>query len=471
LQLDKIFLGITPASQRKFVTAVLKHLVDKYPNLYMPTCGTFVLTKCAIDAGYKPENIYTSDISLFSSLLGYYYSNTPVRDLNFTVGEGFEERYEACTSEIERVAYLMWVMKIKQLRPQVYYERLFYDEYMENKEHHIDKLKRILSRQDEYFNGLNYEILDLRDEITRKHEPNSLVLMDPPIYAKGYEKMFDFGDALQFESGIEEFDLKKDYRELYESSRDGDSPFLWSRYFDASDYPEEEIIYGHQKGVDRVDYWLCTRPEIVKDFAHAYYIETMKAADFSRGRWPVMTDADELTEDSRITFQPVDALTALYYRDLFAHKLGASKAEHYYLMLINGKVFATIGLLTNGLFRLQSDRFLQQFAMNAPLDGHPKANRLVAMCLTTTEFGRYLRATASKMNRAYEIKGMQTTFFSKFRKAKLNNGIMTVTKREKLKGGMYKIVYDAELRDETFKDALKKYLEEAKVGDTATAEV
>lgn len=459
MDLEKIFLGITPANQRKFVTEALRHLLPKYPKLYMPTCGSFVLTKCAVDAGYKPENIYCSDISLFSSLLGYFYMGKPVEDLKFSVGEGYETRYAEAETQVEKVAVLMWIMKIKQLRPQVHYERMYLDEYKGDPELYIRKIIAILEKQKAYFDGMNYEILDLRDEITRPH-PDAIVIMDAPIYARGYDKMFDFGEAIEFESGITEFDLKKEYLNLYQQSREQDAPFLWSKYFTSEGVPEGDIIYADQKKPDRTDYWLCTKPEIVSDFAQAYRIDMGKTVDLKRARWPIFTDNDELTENSIVTFHPVDMITALYYRDMFAHKLGLSKAEHYYLMLVDGRVFATIGVLTNGLFKMQTDRFLQQFAMNAPLTKHPKANRLVIMCLTTTEFGRFLRATASKFNRTYQVKGMQTTFFSKFNKAKLNNGLMQVIRRDKLKDGRYKIIYDAALRKETYKDCLVRYLKE-----------
>jgi len=57
LQIQKIFLGSVPSNQRKFAIKLFEHLNKDYPVFISPTCGQFGLVKCAIEAGYKPENI------------------------------------------------------------------------------------------------------------------------------------------------------------------------------------------------------------------------------------------------------------------------------------------------------------------------------------------------------------------------------------------------------------------------------
>ena len=93
LQLQKIFLSSVQSNQRKFATKLLKHLVKDYPILISPNCGQFGLVKCAIEAGYRPENIYASDISLFSSLLGYYYAGKSIWDIDFILKDKYFEKF------------------------------------------------------------------------------------------------------------------------------------------------------------------------------------------------------------------------------------------------------------------------------------------------------------------------------------------------------------------------------------------
>ena len=80
---ESIFLGHTPADQRRYLVAGLKHLVKTYPVIHLPAVGQFTLARCAIEAGYDRENIYTSDVSLFSSLLGYLFSGVGIDCIDF----------------------------------------------------------------------------------------------------------------------------------------------------------------------------------------------------------------------------------------------------------------------------------------------------------------------------------------------------------------------------------------------------
>ena len=51
-----------------------------------------------------------SDISLFSSLLGYLFAGKPIDDLNFTIQEPYRSDYEDLADETDRVAYIMWLL-------------------------------------------------------------------------------------------------------------------------------------------------------------------------------------------------------------------------------------------------------------------------------------------------------------------------------------------------------------------------
>lgn len=137
LQLEKVFLGNTPQDQRKFVTGLLEYLGPRYPSVVIPCVGQFTLAKCAIEAGYPPEQISASDISLFSSALGYLYSGRPLEELPFNVNGAHGERYARCASDVERAAFLLWLMKVAQLNEQVFYEREIMRDYVERQDHYI----------------------------------------------------------------------------------------------------------------------------------------------------------------------------------------------------------------------------------------------------------------------------------------------------------------------------------------------
>lgn len=112
--IKNIFFGNTPNLQRAFFTETAKYLLPNYPRIVIPAVGQFALVKCAIEAGYKKENIFTSDISLFSSILGYYFSGKSISLIDFKISEAYKPFYDGLNTEIERISFLLWLMKLKQ---------------------------------------------------------------------------------------------------------------------------------------------------------------------------------------------------------------------------------------------------------------------------------------------------------------------------------------------------------------------
>mgnify|MGYP001587279932 FL=1 len=246
IPLNKIFLGHTPIEQRKYITAVFKHLHKTHTKLFIPAVGQFTLVKCAIEAGYKKENIYTSDISFFSSLLGFLFSGKPISDIHFEFDgeakEEFKNEYEEITDETERVAFLMWLMKLAQMS-KVHYQRLMFEDLMENKKKHIADLMGQIIKLRDYFSGIHYEIKDLREEFIAR-DANALLVINPPVFKKGYTKMFDFKGFIKYESGVEEFDFKKEYLALYEKSKNLSYPTIWYRFGEVDNFNKNEVIFG-----------------------------------------------------------------------------------------------------------------------------------------------------------------------------------------------------------------------------------
>jgi len=462
LQLEKIFLGNTPSEQRKYIVSLFGFLKDKYPKLVVPACGQFSLVKCAIEAGYLRENIITSDVSLFSTVLGYLYSGKPLSDINFTVPEQYRADYEPLETDCERAAFLIWVMKLYQLREDVYYEQQFRLSLIDTREFQITKLAQTLKKMTEYYKGIDYDIRDLREVIEDEaYGDDTIMVINPPAFRDGYSKMFAFEEVLDFKTDIEEFDLKKEYRTLYDHTKTKPYLTVWYRFKEVIGFDSKEVIFAKEYSVDRFDYWLITKPEVLKGFKYANNISFNSSKHLRPYRnAPIWTDTDVLTKDTKVRFAAVEDVVALYYRDLWAHKLGNTGAEHYFLILLDGKVFATVGFHTSELFRLKSDKVFENYGFNAPSKAYPKLNRLMMYLITCKEMGTLLRATASKVNRIYKLNGMKTTCLSKYRKVKLNNGLMSITKKEKMPDGVYKLMYECEWHDRTFADGIALFLAE-----------
>src|SRR3989338_3989211 len=462
MQLNKIFLGHTPADQRKFITAVFSFFKDRYPKLIIPAVGMYSLAKAAISAGYQKENIKTSDISLFSALLGHLFSRKPISEIKFEVAEEYRADYEKIADDVGRVGYLLWLMKVAQMS-KIHYRRMLFDDLLENRERHIVTLTNQITKLRDCFSGIQYETKDLRDEFIER-DLDTLLVINPPVFKRGYEKMFDFKGFIEYESDVEEFGFKKEYLALYEKSKELSYPAIWYRFRNASGFNPEEIIFAKEYAVGKQDFWLITKPQALTTFPHRAHIDRFKPKNLRPYHLPTFGEKDSIGEHSVVRFVSVPAEVALYYRDLFAHRLGNTGAEHFYLLLVDDKVFSTCGFTTSKLFRLQTDYVFENFGFSVSLKKYPQSNRLLMMVLTSKEFGNVIHRTASNKNRIYNLTGMKTTCISKYRSIKTHQGILERINRETMQNGLYKIQAETKWHDRDFKETLRIWVEECRVG-------
>ena len=65
---EPLFLGITPNGARNYVADKVASLKKPFFNA---CAGRFSVVEAAVKAGLPSQNIYASDIGLFSSIIGY----------------------------------------------------------------------------------------------------------------------------------------------------------------------------------------------------------------------------------------------------------------------------------------------------------------------------------------------------------------------------------------------------------------
>jgi hypothetical protein len=466
---EAVFLGVTAADSRVFVREFLKERLASHPVVHLPAVGHFLLAKAALQAGYKPENIWTSDISLYTGSLGKLIDPTaeiPQYSMSNELADGYLEMLfqdDRKNSPEMTYAWLLYCMKIIQMEP-IAYMADFIEDMRVNRKKHIDRVLEHLQTNLETLAGIHYRHADLREDVPGDWPEDHIVVVNPPIVSNGYTKMYDFGDQITYDPQVEEFSWKKEYDDLYRRSRESAAPFLWSRYFTAEGYPPEEIVYASERRADKVDYWLYTKPQ---ELAGNQRIKSFTRKALRPAKAPLWGLDDVITPDSVVQFVDAPDEVVLYYRDLFAHRLGASGGERNFLMMVDGKVFGSVLLMASDVGRLAGDQLGLTSGFTVPSNVYRRTNRLLNWCITAQQFEDVFRGTTGK-NRYYELRGVKTTVFSKYRKTKANNGIWTVRDRERQPNGTYKIHYEADFRKGgTFKDAVKRFLaEEAELAKT-----
>lgn len=459
---EAVFLGVTAADSRIFVRNFLKERLATHPVVHLPAVGHFLLAKAALQAGYRPENIRTSDISLYTGGLGSLIDPT-AETPPYTLSPELEEGYWRMLAEDGRTdgpqvryAWLLYCMKIIQMEPVAYMAE-YIEDLRVNRKRHMDRSLEHLQTNLETLAGIRYRHADLREFVPGDHPADHIVVVNPPIVSSGYTKMYDFGDQITYDPAVEEFSWSKEYLDLYAASKLSPAPFLWSRYYTAEGFPPGEIVYASERRADKVDYWLYTKPE---QLTESRPIKSFTRKALRPAKAPLWGLNDTMTEDSVVTFQDAPDEVVLYYRDLFAHRLGASGGERNFLMMVDGKVFGSVLLMASDVGRLAGDQLGLTSGFTVPSNVYRRPNRLMTWCLTAQQFEDVFRGTTGK-NRFYELRGVKTTVFSKYRKSKAANGIWSVRDRERLPNGTYKLHMEADFRrDETFKDALKRFLDE-----------
>lgn len=469
MQFGSIFLGNTGTEQRKFLKEALTFLKEKgYERVHAPCCGQFAIAGCAVDAGFAPQNVFNSDFSLFSGVLGYFYSNRPISSMPLKISDDhLAEIIASDAPEIRKASEILLVIKKTQFRTHIAYEKAFVTEMEVNKDYYLREIESKLATAKQRLDGINYDIRDLRDYVNNGDQltEKDIVIINPPAYEHGYKRMFRHGELIKISVDIAEFMFKKEYVDLFTRSTWNKPLYIWLRNDAKNGLPEyfhPYAVYAKEFSVDRAEYWLCTRPAELETFLLNRNVWLDLPSKQKIHHFALFGIEDEIKPDSTVGVHKVDKQTADYYRELWAHKLGQTNAEAYYLIFIDKKLVGTVGFHSRDLRLMISDKLFENFCFNAPSTRYPKLNRLMMMLVTSAEMRDIFLMTSLKTNRMFHIAGLKTTCLSKYRKVKLNNGLLEITKKEKMKNGMYKIVYETNWYARTFQDCIKLFLTESK---------
>ena len=196
----------------------------------------------------------------------------------------------------------------------------------------------------------------------------------------------------------------------------------------------------------------------------AYQVAFKKKGSSKPLRIPIVPKSYKITADTKIGVLRVDDEAALYYRDLWAHKMGATKSENYFLFTLDGMAFGVTGIMMGKVRRLVETDILEVFGFDQPLDNHPNAHKLFMMLLTCRDFKRILENT-TKVNRISDIKGFKTACITKYRKLKSSTGLLKLTARERLPTGLYKLMYRTDFYPRSFQETLELWRREFDVQD------
>ena len=85
------FLGTLVPSEQKFLKALLDNARKSGYNKFVEPCaGAFAMSHLALQSGFRPDQIEASDVSMFTSIMGYAITGNPMDELGIHA-KGFSD--------------------------------------------------------------------------------------------------------------------------------------------------------------------------------------------------------------------------------------------------------------------------------------------------------------------------------------------------------------------------------------------
>jgi hypothetical protein len=453
--LARLFSGVTKVEFRREMALVLRHLVKKYPTFVDPCAGGLEMIDTAVQAGYRPADVLAGDINPFTHALASFVTGVPFKKLGVKIEHEFWDTIRERTGAEDYAEFLLAV-KCLQLREHLAYEKQYLDDFLARAPYYAGKLKERLK-------GIRYVAQDMRSTLLDKlHDPRALVYVNPPAYRHGYTKMFELRGAVHVKTlpQAEEFDWSKEFKPLEKKTLEAKAFVVLYRVneLDPDERPRAIFVKVLKTG-EKQDSLLANRPAEVPAALRRVSLKRDPALKPLNAK---IFDG-ELRPDSTIDFLVAKRENGLYYRNLWAHRLGDTDTECFIIWTIDGQIFATCGLHFQKIKLLISTRVFESFGFATPHPVYPNLCRLLMMCLTSaaTHKRLFMRLKALRASPLIRCEGIKTTCLSRYRKVKLNNGILDVTHREKLpESDMYRIIYEAKFRPDQYSDCIRRYLQE-----------
>ena len=434
-QMNEIFLGVTPSPVRAFLKKTFRDLRGRYARIVAPCIGRFTVAEAALDAGWAPEDIYTSDVSLFSALLGYQAAGRPLAELGISLDAPVFPQLQQYVGTEREIGATLLAMKLCQLREDKAFDRMFIKELVTHADGYVAQLQKTADTLISKLHGIRFELMDVTavvEEATQ--DPSAVVYVNPPGFAKGYSKMFNFAGRIGWsDPAIPEFDPPA-RRRLYDLAEQGRALSLIYRSQEIEPGFEHWAVFCAE-GAKRKDYVLSPQYEALQPVTLRKKITAIHSA-----RLPFIPDDHEITPDSKIAFHEVDRSTALYYRDLFAHKLGVTRAERYFLVSIDGFLMAVFGMFFSEVQRGVSGKVYETFGFCAPCKRYPRLNHLFMTAICSEDARQFYQASISGALK--DVDAFQTTCLSTTPEQKSHRSTgLKLIHRSKWDEARFKLVY------------------------------
>lgn len=441
-----------PNKHKDFLFRQLEKLKYHFSYVCVPHIGNFEFAQMACEAGFTASSIIGSDIFLYPALVARYVNDKAITDL----GIKFLDPWMVDNLEPSNIFDVLLAMKIAQIPETNYYYKKIVEEVKKNKKNYFNTFRMGLDDLKGRLKGMRYEEKDFLPMVKEALDmEDALVWINPPKYGTEFLKVAKFNNKMEWKGvSFEKFKPIEQIPIILNATKEAKATIIMRPHYLVPSELSNNLIHAVHLKAKEIDYIYTNRPELFNK-----EVKLKPVSDIHPAPYALMPLDYEIPEDGRISLKSVDKNIGLYYRDLFAHKLGATRSERYYIGLINQYIFCVFGIHTQKFNFGHADAINETFGFTCPSNRYKRLNRLFMAALVCGDAKKvFIKDRAWVENR--DCKGVRTVCLSTYPELKVNRGIMKLMRRDKVKQGNYnyKLHYYADFNQKTFSDVVKEFL-------------
>lgn len=431
----EMFLGCLGPVEQKFLVKLIETAAHSgYTRFVEPCAGTFAMANLAVQAGFKPEQIETSDVSMMTSVLGYAITDQSLESLEIHA-QGFsdEELLDPATA-----LYAQLYLRTTKNAGNAYFHNMLMDLKYRRKEY-IQSIRDQIMNTRSLLHGMSYRPLDMWNHLEEVlDDPHALVIANPPTYFSGYEKFYDTQGKMTWkEPQYQLFDPETGHRQLYDLCMDAKALVLCYQEKRVGEAVGYTIFARSGTRADLNSYITTNREEEAVALANGKKIKRPTESKLEPLDCSMIPRDYVIREGSSIRVIPVKAAEAQYYRELWTHNFVGSSATYNRAVLIDGYVAGVFGIS-----KMAADSLFVWYVMKVPHQTY-RIGRLCYMLAQNREFADSLLDDLEKE----KVTKMRTAMLTKYPENKEVRGIMKLVNRQEDKQNGFKLTYEAELKD------------------------
>ena len=219
-----MFLGCLNGVEQKFLIELIKNARQSgYTRFVEPCAGTFAMSNLAVQSGFRPEQIETSDVNMMTSVMGYAITGKSLAPLEIHA-QGFSDK-ELLDPAV--ALYAQIYLRTSKNAGNEYFHNILRD-LKDRREEHIESIRRQLEVAKNLLGGMSYRPLDMWEHLKEvKDDPHTIIIANPPSYCGGYEQFYDTQVNMTWKEPVYAmFDPVTGHKEIYEMMLDAPALFL-----------------------------------------------------------------------------------------------------------------------------------------------------------------------------------------------------------------------------------------------------